>query len=70
MPKYLVLQVPYDEKESVFLLQAVQTAVKTYREFQGGSPVGMGVHSDPATDESPYLLVEERNGRAVLHHPS
>jgi len=59
MPTYLVLQVPYHERESEFLLEAVQTAAKAYRELHERSALATDLQTYPVADDAPYLLIKE-----------
>lgn len=59
MAKYVVFQVPYQEKESAFLLHVVQTAVKAHREFDERSTLATELQTDPVADGSPDLHIKE-----------
>ena len=45
--QYLVLQVPYCEEESAFLISVIQSAVKAHRKFHEKSVVATGPQPQP-----------------------
>jgi hypothetical protein len=48
--QYLVLQVPYCEEESAFLISVIQSAVKAHRNFHEKSAVATGPQHDLASE--------------------
>lgn len=59
MPTYVILQVPYHERESEFLQDAMQTAAKAYRDLHERSTAAADVQTYPVADDAPYLLIKE-----------
>jgi hypothetical protein len=49
-PQYLVLQVPYVEQESAFLISVIQSAVKAHRKFHEKSAVATGPQPDSTSE--------------------
>ena len=48
--QYLVLQVPYFEQESAFLINVIQSAVKAHREFREKSAIATGPQHDSTSE--------------------